>query len=256
MRIVAFITQRSVIDQIPTQRRTRATREAHAGARSPLDVGTGRHAPTRGGPARPLSTVRIPRRRAGTFAVGGGPTWASNRSPPAPCPRRCTGPDGPRGSSSKRMSRRRPPHLSARGEGTRHILPRPRSKFLSRDDDARVWISDDPARVIVEIKTKMSIGSITMKLRSYRPANEVQSASRASSNPRRGTRAIPLISQRCRGDLPPPRTRSTRRFRVGVHVRRRSPGRNPVPRPREFELHTTDGDGASHRAERRPARPR
>ena len=35
MRIVAVITQTSVIDQILTHRRTRAAREAHAGPRSP-----------------------------------------------------------------------------------------------------------------------------------------------------------------------------------------------------------------------------
>jgi len=35
MRIVAFITQTSVIDQILTHLRTRAARESHAGPRSP-----------------------------------------------------------------------------------------------------------------------------------------------------------------------------------------------------------------------------
>jgi hypothetical protein len=35
MRVVAFITQTSVIDQILTHLRTRASREAHAGPRSP-----------------------------------------------------------------------------------------------------------------------------------------------------------------------------------------------------------------------------
>ena len=35
MRIVAFITQTSVIDQILTHLRTRASRAAHAGPRSP-----------------------------------------------------------------------------------------------------------------------------------------------------------------------------------------------------------------------------
>ena len=35
MRIVAFITQTSVIDQILTHLRTRAAREAHVGPRSP-----------------------------------------------------------------------------------------------------------------------------------------------------------------------------------------------------------------------------
>ena len=35
MRILAFITQTAVIDQILTHLRTRASREAHAGPRSP-----------------------------------------------------------------------------------------------------------------------------------------------------------------------------------------------------------------------------
>ena len=48
MRIVAFITQRSVIDQILTHLRTRASREAHAGPRSPPST----RAPASRGPAR------------------------------------------------------------------------------------------------------------------------------------------------------------------------------------------------------------
>ena len=63
------------------------------------------------------------------------------------------------------------------------IQPIIKTSTMFRDGDARVWISDDPAHVIVQINTKLSIGSITMKLRSYRPAAEVQNASRASSNP-------------------------------------------------------------------------
>jgi hypothetical protein len=48
MRTVAFITQTSVIDQILTHHRTRASREAHAGPRSPPST----RAPTSRGPAR------------------------------------------------------------------------------------------------------------------------------------------------------------------------------------------------------------
>ena len=48
MRIVAFITQTSVIDQILTHLRTRATREAHAGPRSPPST----RAPARSGASR------------------------------------------------------------------------------------------------------------------------------------------------------------------------------------------------------------
>ena len=40
MRIVAFITQASVIDQILAHLRTRTTREAHAGPRSPPSTPT------------------------------------------------------------------------------------------------------------------------------------------------------------------------------------------------------------------------
>jgi hypothetical protein len=49
MRIVAFITQTSVIDQILTHLRTRASRAAHAGPRSPPST----RAPASRGPARP-----------------------------------------------------------------------------------------------------------------------------------------------------------------------------------------------------------
>ena len=48
MRLVAFITQTSVIDQILTHPRTRASREAHAGPRSPPST----RAPTSRGKAR------------------------------------------------------------------------------------------------------------------------------------------------------------------------------------------------------------
>ena len=47
MRIVAFITHSSVIDQILTHLRTRAARESHAGPGAPH-----RHAPTSRGPSR------------------------------------------------------------------------------------------------------------------------------------------------------------------------------------------------------------
>jgi hypothetical protein len=48
MRIIAFITQTSVIDQILTHLRTRASRAAHAGPRSPPST----RAPASRGPAR------------------------------------------------------------------------------------------------------------------------------------------------------------------------------------------------------------
>jgi hypothetical protein len=63
------------------------------------------------------------------------------------------------------------------------VQPIIKTSTMFRDGDARVWISDDPAHVIVQINTKLSIGSITMKLRSYKPATEVQNASQASRSP-------------------------------------------------------------------------
>jgi len=69
MRIVACITQRSVIDQILAHLRTRAATAAHAAARrSSLDPGTvwtGRHATTRRGPSGPLSLTSTPRAHVG-----------------------------------------------------------------------------------------------------------------------------------------------------------------------------------------------
>ena len=44
------------------------------------------------------------------------------------------------------------------------------SSLFAEGGEARVWISDDPSHVIVQINTKLSIGSITMKLKSYSPA--------------------------------------------------------------------------------------
>ncbi|MDB4914539.1 MAG: hypothetical protein JWM95_2183 [Gemmatimonadetes bacterium] len=41
------------------------------------------------------------------------------------------------------------------------------STMFSDGSEAKVWLSDDSARVIVQINAKLSIGSITMKLQSY-----------------------------------------------------------------------------------------
>jgi hypothetical protein len=40
--------------------------------------------------------------------------------------------------------------------------------MFSSGSEAQVWISDDSAHLIIQINTKLPIGSITMKLRSYR----------------------------------------------------------------------------------------
>jgi hypothetical protein len=44
------------------------------------------------------------------------------------------------------------------------------STMFSSASEARMWLSDDSARVIVQINTRLSFGSITMKLRSFQPA--------------------------------------------------------------------------------------
>lgn len=41
------------------------------------------------------------------------------------------------------------------------------SNFFAEGAEARVWMSDDPAHVILQLNVKMKLGSITMKLRSY-----------------------------------------------------------------------------------------
>ena len=88
MRIVAFITQTSVIDQILTHLRTRAAHAAHAGARkSPIDPGAGRArcpATPRGGTPSPLYLT--PTRQSPRAGFNGRLTGASDRSPPASPP--------------------------------------------------------------------------------------------------------------------------------------------------------------------------
>jgi hypothetical protein len=56
------------------------------------------------------------------------------------------------------------------------------SSLFAEGGEARVWISDDPAHVIVQINTKLKVGSITMRLKSYRPP----SAAPADDNGTRG----------------------------------------------------------------------
>lgn len=75
--------------------------------------------------------------------------------------------------------------IEAAGKKWSTIVVQPviKTSTMFGDGNARVWISDDPAHVIIQINTKLSIGSITMKLRSYRAADEGLNAARASSNP-------------------------------------------------------------------------
>ena len=86
MRIVAFITTVFLIDQILAHLRTRASREAHAGPRSPPS--TRAPAPVRRRSACQVSTAPTPRHHAGTVGVGGRPTGATDSSPPASLPPR------------------------------------------------------------------------------------------------------------------------------------------------------------------------
>jgi hypothetical protein len=50
------------------------------------------------------------------------------------------------------------------------VQPVIKTSTMFADGEAKVWISDDPSHVIVQINAKVSIGSITMKLKSYRAA--------------------------------------------------------------------------------------
>ena len=106
-RIVAFITQTSVIDQILTHLRIRASREAHAGSRSPA---------TMRGPVAWAAVPTEPRI---------GPRWhrPPSREPPVARPTRRT-----------MESAGTPLTVGGRSRGrrSRRILFRPRSKFLSR----------------------------------------------------------------------------------------------------------------------------
>ena len=44
------------------------------------------------------------------------------------------------------------------------------STMFSDGSEAKVWLSDDSARVIVQINTKLKFGSLTMTLRAFQPA--------------------------------------------------------------------------------------
>jgi hypothetical protein len=53
------------------------------------------------------------------------------------------------------------------------------SSLFAEGADAQVWIADDPSRVIVQVNTKLKVGSITMRLRSYDvPGRGASTASR------------------------------------------------------------------------------
>lgn len=57
------------------------------------------------------------------------------------------------------------------------VQPIIKTTTMFADGDGRVWISDDSARVIVQLSAKApAVGSFTMKLKSYTPAAEQRSA--------------------------------------------------------------------------------
>ena len=62
--------------------------------------------------------------------------------------------------------------IEAAGREWNTIVVQPviKTSTMFADGDSRVWLSDDSARVIVQINAKASVGSITMKLKSYTPA--------------------------------------------------------------------------------------
>src|SRR5206468_8278062 len=62
--------------------------------------------------------------------------------------------------------------IEAAGRKWNTIVVEPviKTSTMFSDGKGQVWLSDDSARVIVQINAKVSIGSITMKLKSYRPS--------------------------------------------------------------------------------------
>jgi len=62
--------------------------------------------------------------------------------------------------------------IEAAGREWNTIVVQPiiKTSTMFSDGDGRVWLSDDSTRVIVQLNAKASIGSITMKLKSFTPA--------------------------------------------------------------------------------------
>jgi hypothetical protein len=66
--------------------------------------------------------------------------------------------------------------IEAAGRKWATILVQPvikTSTIFSNGSEAKVWLSDDSARVIVQINTKLHVGSLNMKLRAYQPSAAV-----------------------------------------------------------------------------------
>lgn len=51
------------------------------------------------------------------------------------------------------------------------VQPVIKTSTMFANGEGKVWLSDDPAHVIVQINAKLSVGSITMTLRSYQASN-------------------------------------------------------------------------------------
>lgn len=60
--------------------------------------------------------------------------------------------------------------IEAAGRSWNTVVVQPiiKTSTIFADGKAQVWLSDDSARAIVQINTKLSIGSITMKLKAYK----------------------------------------------------------------------------------------
>ena len=50
------------------------------------------------------------------------------------------------------------------------IQPRFDSKLFSEGGHAEVWLSDDENRIMLQMKSKLSFGSLNLYLKSYRPS--------------------------------------------------------------------------------------
>ena len=64
--------------------------------------------------------------------------------------------------------------IEAAGRRWNTIVVQPviKTSTMFSNGEAQVWLSDDPAHVVVQINTKLSVGSITMTLRSYQPSGQ------------------------------------------------------------------------------------
>jgi hypothetical protein len=78
------------------------------------------------------------------------------------------------GSNPIRLAVVRKDTIEAAGKSWPTIVVQPtiKTSTMFGDGKALVWLADDSTRVIVQINARAAVGSITMRLRSYRAANE------------------------------------------------------------------------------------